>query len=52
MNLQERLMVMLLAAFDRCMDVVTFWQWTQVRGSVVPQVKITKPKLKKANQGW
>lgn len=52
MNLEERLMVMLLAAFDRCLDVVTFGQWTRVRGSVVSQIKITKSKLNKAKRGW
>jgi hypothetical protein len=32
MNLQERLMVMLLTAKDRLMNVVTFGLWERVRG--------------------
>jgi hypothetical protein len=40
MNLQDRIMELLLAAFDRFMDRVTGGRWTQVRGEVIPNVKI------------
>lgn len=42
MNLKDRFAELFLAAFDRFMDVITLGNWTRVRGSVVPQVKITK----------
>jgi len=35
MNLRERLMVMLLTAKDRLMNVVTFGLWEQIRGEVM-----------------
>ena len=34
MNLHERLMVMVLTAKDRLMNVVTFGLWERVRGEV------------------
>jgi hypothetical protein len=42
MNLKDRFAEFVLAAFDRFMDFITLGTWTRVRGSVVPQVKITK----------
>ncbi len=38
MNLQDRIMELLLAAFDRFMDRLTFGAWTRVRGSVRPNI--------------
>jgi hypothetical protein len=35
MNFQERLIVMLLTAKDRLMNVVTFGLWERVRGEVM-----------------
>ncbi len=40
MNTQERIVVLLLTAFDRLMDFITFDLWTKVRGEVVPSVKV------------
>ncbi len=38
MNLQDRIMEWLLAAFDRFMDGLTFGSWTRVRGKVRPNI--------------
>jgi len=46
MNLKDRFMEALLTAFDWWMDIVTFRQWTQVRGDVTWQSKI---KIKESN---
>lgn len=42
MNLHERLMVMLLTAKDRLMDVVTGGLWSTVRGEVTWRVMKVK----------
>ncbi len=42
MNLREHLMVMLLTAKDRLMNVVTFGLWERVRGEVRWQVMKVK----------
>lgn len=42
MNFKDRVMEFLLAAFDRCMDVLTLGLWTMVRGAVVPNVKVVE----------
>jgi hypothetical protein len=42
MNLHERLMVMVLTAKDRLMDVVTFGLWSKVRGEVTWRVMKVK----------
>lgn len=34
MNLSERVIVKLLAAFDRCMDFVTLGRWSRVCGEM------------------
>lgn len=44
MNMQERLIVALLTAKDRLMDVVTFGLWERVRGEVMWQVMKVKSK--------
>jgi hypothetical protein len=40
MNLQDRLFELLLAAFDRFMDIATFGMWTAAHGDVVPNIKV------------
>lgn len=40
MNLKDRFVEILLTAFDRLMDAVTFGLWTKVCGDVVPNVKV------------
>lgn len=40
MDLQDRMMELLLAAFDRFMDWITFGAWTRVRGRVIPNIKV------------
>lgn len=42
MKLKYVLMELLLAAFDRFMDWVTFGEWTRVCGDVIPNVKSTR----------
>jgi hypothetical protein len=42
MNLKDRIMEWLLAAFDRHMDWITFGAWTRVRGQVIPNIKVRK----------
>jgi hypothetical protein len=44
MNVRDRIMELLLAAFDRFMDRITFGAWTRVRGSVVPNIKVKEMK--------
>ncbi len=46
MNLKDRLVELLLAAFDRLMDWLTLGAWTRVRGSVRPNIVNIKEKEK------
>ena len=40
MDLQDRFAELLLAAFDRFMDRITFGAWTRVRSQVIPNIKV------------
>jgi hypothetical protein len=40
MNLKDRFFELLLAAFDRFMDRITWGLWTQACGNVVPNIKV------------
>lgn len=40
MNLQDRFMEWFLLRLDRVMDALTFGKWEQVRGEVVPNIKL------------
>jgi hypothetical protein len=40
MNLKDRFVCWLLAAFDRLMDTVTFGAWERVRGEVRWNIKV------------
>lgn len=39
MNLKDRLVELLLAAFDRFMDVITLGAWSRWQGSFIPNLK-------------
>lgn len=38
MEIQDRIIELVLAAFDRFMDRLTFDRWTRVRGSEIPNI--------------
>lgn len=38
MNLKDRIMELLLAAYDRFMDRITRGRWTRVQGDVIPNI--------------
>lgn len=40
MEIQDRIVELILAAFDRLMDFLTFGLWTRVRESEIPNIKI------------
>ena len=40
MNVQDRIIEIVLAAFDRLMDRITLGAWTRVRGQVIPNIKV------------
>jgi len=42
MNVQDRIVEIFLSLFDHIMDLFTLGKWTQIRGGVVPNIKIKK----------
>lgn len=40
MEIQDRIIEVVLAAFDRFMDRITRGAWTRVRGQVIPNVRV------------
>ena len=38
MDIQDRIIELALAVFDRFMDGLTFGRWTRVRGSEIPNI--------------
>ena len=40
MSFQERVIIFILTAFDKVMDILTFDAWSYEQGNIVPDVKV------------